>query len=88
MEMKPFVDNAELPEPNVKTNKKTGKVTVTGVTEPRYFMILTPTSYKMVKVVKRATGVLHRHCFTMKRGNKDHMAQFKKYKEAGIPVIG
>ena len=86
--MKPFVSNEELPEPNVKTNKKTGKTTVVGVTESRYLLRLTPTSYKLIKVEKKPHGILHKHCSTMNRKNKVHMATFKKYKEAGIPVIG
>lgn len=86
-EMKPFVSNEELPEPNVKVSKKTGKSTIIGVTEPRYLIRMTATAYKLVKVVKKPHGILHKHCHTMSRKNKAHVAQFKKYKEAGIPVI-
>jgi hypothetical protein len=85
--MKPYTTNEELPEPKVKKDKKTGVVKMVEYAEARYFLRMTPVSYELIKVFKKPTGVLRRHCTTMKRNNKAHMAQFKKLKEAGIPVI-
>ena len=85
-EMKPFTTNEELPEPKLQKGKKAGnKIAEYG--EARYFLHMTPTSYELVKVHKKPHGILRRHCHTMKRKNKLHMAQFKKYKEAGIPIL-
>ncbi len=92
IDMKPFTSNAELPEPKMKKGRK-GKdgekapEVFAAYAEARYFMRMTPVSYEMIKVFKKPHGILRKHCFTLKRSNKAHMAQFKKYKEAGIPVL-
>lgn len=84
--MKPFTTSEELPEPVMGKARK-GVAKMTGYGEPRYFIRATPLAYEMIKVFKKPHGILRKHCFTMKRKNKKHMAEFKKYQSAGIPVV-
>lgn len=86
--MKPFEGNDKLPEPKMKKGKRGQGEIFAGYGEARYFLRMTPTSYELIKVFKKPHGILRRHAFTMKRTNKAHMAQFKKLKDAGIPVMG
>ena len=91
-EMKAFTTNEELPEPKMRKGRKdkdgVKKDVFADYGEARYFLHMTPVSYELIKVFKKPHGILRRHCSTMKRNNKAHMAQFKKLKDAGIPVRG
>lgn len=83
----PFTTKKALPKCISRVNKQ-GETKFVKYGEARYFLKRCDGGFKFIKIFMKTTSSVTRLVKTYKTKNIEHKRQVKKFREAGIPVIG